>query len=65
MSVLIKGMEMPKSCAECPLLIAPFNVTECGITKQMPTYSLSETLRDALSKKMSGCPLVAVDEVSE
>lgn len=64
MSVLIKGMKMPKSCADCPLLIAPFNVVVCGITRQMPTYTLSETLRDALNKRMSGCPLEEVEECS-
>lgn len=65
MSVLIKGMDMPKSCGECHFLSYPFNVPVCSVTRQIPTYPFSETLEEALSKRMNGCPLVEITEDEE
>lgn len=50
MSVLIKGMEMPKNCLLCPLSVLSGERLFCEITKE-------EVLR---SKRMSDCPLVPV-----
>jgi len=50
MSVLIKGMEMPKSCCQCPCS----NVAGCEVTREVLTSNLMRTGR---SKR---CPLVPV-----
>lgn len=52
MSVLIKGMEMPKSCADCPCgsVFAGFKCMACG--KQFDKYPLEN--------RMDWCPLVSV-----
>lgn len=62
MSVLVKGMKTPKSCRECPFLSYAYNVPLCSVTRQIPTYPLSETLEQALSKRMNNCPLEEVEE---
>ena len=50
MSVLIKGMEMPKSCFDCPMLD---ELMYCGITKApYPFWKKIERLTD--------CPLADV-----
>lgn len=61
MSILVKGMKAPKSCRECPFLSYAYNVPVCSVTKQISTYPLQETLEQALSKRMNGCPLVEVN----
>lgn len=58
MSVLVKGIDMPKSCGECHFLSYAYNVPLCSVTRQIPTYPLRETLDQALSKRMNNCPLV-------
>ena len=58
MSVLVKGIDMPKSCRECHFLSYAYNVPLCSVTRQIPTYPLRETLDQALSKRMNNCPLV-------
>ena len=60
MSVLIKGMEMPKSCGECRFLLYRHYMPVCFITREIPSYPLSETLEQALSKRMDWCPLEEV-----
>ena len=34
MSVLVKGIDMPKSCGECHFLAYPFNVPVCSVTRE-------------------------------
>lgn len=48
MAVLIKGMEMPQNCDECPL-----NST-CGYSLHMPLYHIE--------KRHDDCPLIEVPE---
>lgn len=48
MAVLIKGMEMPQNCDECPL-----NST-CGYSLHMPLYHTE--------KRHDDCPLIEVPE---
>lgn len=62
MSLLIKGMKMPSSCRECNFLSYQYIVPVCSVTRQIPTYPLAETLEQALSKRMNGCPLEDVTE---
>ena len=50
MSILIKGMEMPKCCLLCPLSVLNGERLYCEVTKD-------EVLR---AKKPSDCPLVPV-----
>ena len=46
MSVIVKGMEMPKSCWECALLIG----VVCGQTGKLAPYK----------KTMEDCPLIEI-----
>ena len=63
MSVLIKGMEMPKSCESCKLLHDVFvHVSEdfdyfCYVTKSMINRSVHN---DILGGRPENCPLVEV-----
>ena len=49
MSVLIKGMEMPKSCLYCPM---QGGTADCRLTQKTYNWGLSE--------RPSDCPLVPV-----
>ena len=49
MSILIKGMEMPKSCLSCPL---QGGTADCRLTQKTYNWGLSE--------RPSDCPLVPV-----
>lgn len=55
MSILIKGMQIPKNCKECPLeqiYGRDGEVAKCPLTKKISSsYLASET-------RMSDCPLV-------
>jgi hypothetical protein len=54
MSVLIKGMEMPKSCESCPCKTADaFGGIGCQVTGYIP-------LRKANQDRPDNCPLVPV-----
>ena len=51
MSILIKGMDMPKSCGSC---VYNYNSCNCGITK-------SDIDRDyEYAERLSDCPLVEI-----
>ena len=54
MSVLIKGMEMPKSCDDCKLKEATASWWICDITSNM---NESEYYAD---KRPSNCPLIEI-----
>lgn len=60
MSILIKGMEMPKSCKECPLeqiYGRDGEVAKCPLTEKiLSSYLVSET-------RMSDCPLIEIPDV--
>ena len=62
MSVLVKGVDMPKSCGECRFLSYPFNVPVCSVTREIFTFPLNRSLRQVLQERKSNCPL---EEVSE
>ena len=49
MSILIKGMEMPKSCLSCPL---QGGTADCRLTQKTYNWGLTE--------RPSDCPLVPV-----
>jgi hypothetical protein len=51
MSILIKGMKMPKTCRECPLE-QPYDGYNCAITGKSYSWALSD--------RPSDCPLVPV-----
>ena len=53
MSVLIKGMEMPQSCAGCPLSEEEF--VQCKITRKRFLKAV-----DAVSRRHPYCPLVEI-----
>ena len=65
MSVPVKVISVPTSCGECNFLSYPYHIPVCSITRQIPTYPLSETLEQALSKRMSECPLEEYKGISE
>lgn len=50
MSVLVKGMEMPTNCRECPVAL---NGKYCRITKSYTTYIV-------LKARPENCPLVEI-----
>lgn len=52
MSVIVKGMQMPKSCMECPLFSGP----GCKATMKM----FNEVTNVAV--RVQGCPLVELPE---
>ena len=60
MSVLIKGMKMPKSCGECQFLTYPFNVPVCSVTGETFTIPYNRSLRQVLQERKSNCPLEEV-----
>ena len=64
MSVLVKGIDMPKSCGECHFLAYPFNVPVCSVTREIFTFPLNRSLRQVLQERKSNCPLVKVDETA-
>ena len=52
MSILIKGMEMPKNCAECPCRIIGYTKDYCNVLGKFVDYAVgSEGRRD-------DCPLI-------
>lgn len=53
MSILIKGMEMPQSCASCPLSEEEF--VQCKITRKRFLKAV-----DAMSRRHPYCPLVEI-----
>ncbi len=59
MSVIVKGMELPACCWDCPLLKHETNFhTYCGVTrKARPYYEIAK-------KRSDDCPLVGVEEVT-
>lgn len=60
MSVLIKGMEMPKNCSECQL---NYDMMSCGVTG---TRWWSDTMTlmdfDCQESRLYDCPLVELPE---
>ena len=57
MSILIKGMEMPESCFDCPIShFAYCRTIACGITGKTISASDYEKMR------LDNCPLVPIQE---
>lgn len=57
MSVIIKGMEMPRRCVDCVFLNLEFFPSRCGFTlKERPAKK---------DDRLSDCPLEEVKEPSE
>ena len=55
MSVLIKGMEMPKSCAECWALDDYGDYPVCRITQEQRGYTFR-----TMEQRMARCPLIEI-----
>lgn len=61
MSVLIKGMEMPKSCDVCPLITETDDYHVCYINEQfIPWEWINEHSAEQRHPKPSWCPLVEI-----
>ena len=56
MSILIKGMEMPKSCWRCPLCLT----VDPDTYRCIPTGQDFESTLDAIDHIVLSCPLVPV-----
>ena len=54
MSVMIKGMKMPKSCSECPL---DYDEMRCNALNK------NYEDEDYLKKRLPDCPLINLPEV--
>lgn len=50
MSIIVKGMQMPKSCMECPMF--------CGIGCKATMIMFNELTNVAV--RVKGCPLVEI-----
>ena len=64
MSVLIKGMKMPKSCYECPMAIEmdmQGDWYECNLLKKH-FYSFDDTADEEEYHRPKDCPLVEVEK---
>ena len=59
MSVLIKGMEMPKTCSDCLL---SYECTFCSLNAEIYFHGTGD---DYFNKRDDRCPLVEMDEVKE
>lgn len=57
MSVLVKGMEMPKSCDDCPLA-GDFH---CNLMPSIPALCKEYDIAVQNGKRLNNCPLVEVD----
>ena len=61
MSVLIKGMEMPKNCDVCPLIAETDDFHVCYINEQfIPWEWIDEHSAEQRHPKPSWCPLVEI-----
>lgn len=60
MGVLIKGVKMPVSCKNCPMLDWDLDYIKCKVTDRH--FKMTEPWADNL---VSDCPLVAVPEQAE
>ena len=61
MSVLIKGMEMPKNCDVCPLIAEADDYHVCYINEQfIPWEWVDEHSAEQRHPKPSWCPLVEI-----
>ena len=56
MSVLVKGMEMPTNCADCPI----GNSLCCGLMPGVPSLWKEYTIAIRTNRRHSRCPLVPV-----
>ena len=56
MSVLIKGMEMPKNCGDCPI----GDALCCSLMPKVPASWKEYTIAVRTNRRHSDCPLVPV-----
>ena len=67
--IVIRGMEMPKCCGECPLTFEYYsekegkNIVHCQARLEGETRFVDDF--DFETKPEEGCPLVEVKEVKE
>ena len=57
MSVIIKDMQMPSCCNECPMLDDHGDYPFCILTRDQRGYNF-----DTFSRRMDSCPLEDADE---
>ena len=57
MSIVIKNMQMPSCCNECPMLDDNGDYPFCILTKDQRGYTF-----DTLSRRMDSCPLEDANE---
>ena len=64
MSILIKDMEMPKSCSDCPCIDLDndeYECAVCGISKKLIPWKWANTQGiDVIYLRPTDCPLVEV-----
>ena len=56
MSILIKGMEMPASCGDCPL----GDVLCCSLMPKVPASWEEYTVAVRTNRRHSNCPLIEI-----
>ena len=58
MSILIKGMKMPKNCAECPLIYY-YDERVWGHECELMTYDFDEKIKEG---RIKNCPLIEIPD---
>ena len=61
MSVLVKGMEMPTNCGDCPLC---YDMMECSASN-IRFFKVKEQVFDFCTERHPNCPLVPAADVVE
>lgn len=60
MSILIKGMEMPKNCCDCPMC---YDMMECTVAEPIINFFKEELEKfDFCTERHPRCPLIKVSE---
>ena len=60
MSILIKGMEMPRACLFCPIFNGEYS--ECELNENIQMFDGGKVLYEATQTRHKDCPLVEVND---
>lgn len=56
MSILIRGMEMPKACIECPFRVSRYDTYFCRVWDALGEIKRAEF--GGINKRLDDCPLI-------
>lgn len=58
--LLIKGMEMPSNCMECPMWAMGTACQHCKANDRWESYRKTDKRQDVADRLREGCPLVEI-----